>query len=76
MDSRQIQDARYAMIQARRAMDEYLEIRTANPGEFERLHQAVKLTTEEYARLVKEHLQQKYPFLGNPAPKPPEPQFP
>jgi len=63
MATNHLQDARQAMLLARSEMDNYLENRTPNPEAFEKLFETVRVTTAEYARLVNEHLQQRYGFL-------------
>jgi len=75
MHTRRLQDARHAMLLARVDMDDYLENRAANPEEFEKRYEAVRVTTEEYVRTVKEHFQERYSFLNSSTPEPSEPQL-
>ena len=55
-----LQDARQAMLLARVDLDDYLHNREPNPAEFEKVYEAVRLTTGEYARLMQEHLNERY----------------
>jgi hypothetical protein len=58
--NKQLRDARAAMRLARIDLDDYINNRTASTAEFDRVYEAVRITTEEYVRLVKQQIAQKY----------------
>ena len=57
------------MALARLMMEDYLDREDTNPEEFDRLYQAVRHTTQIYARLVRQSIQQKHAALTADFPK-------
>ena len=55
-----LRNARAAMQLAQLQLEDYVNNRPPNAAEFERLFEAVTAATSEYARVVRDELEQKY----------------